>query len=129
MDHIKPFIRPDHKSAMQTFGNALTLGNSEAWEGAINVFEAHLTDHELAAAGYAFLKAQIPENAALTAEAVLGRPDTPLPPLMSEMDEATFWADIADPRYIKACVLAGYNRMPVQDQVAFIDYVNGRAAA
>ena len=129
MDHFKPFANPDHKSASQSFGYALTLGNSDAWLGAINVFGFRLTESELASAGFAFLKAQNPENAALTAEAVLGQPCTPLPPLLSEMDEATFWADFADPRYIKACVLAGYNRMPVQDQVAFIDYVQGRAAA
>ena len=129
MDHIKPFTNPDHISASQTFGYALTLGGSDAWLGAINVFRVHLTENELASAGFAFLKAQNPENAAITAEAVLGHTDTPLPPLLSEMDEATFWADIADPRYIKACVLAGYNRMPICDQVAFIDYVNGRAAA
>ncbi|MEP2027160.1 MAG: hypothetical protein ABJI96_00465 [Paracoccaceae bacterium] len=129
MEHINTFTNPDHKSAVRTFGNALTLGDSEAWLGAIRVFEARLTDHELAAASYALLKAQCPDNVALITDAVLGHKDTPLPPLLSEMDEATFWADIADPGYIKACVLAGYNRMPVRDQAAFIEYVQGRAAA
>ena len=129
MEQIKPFTNPDHTSAVQTFSHALTLGNSDAWLGAIRVFAARLTDHELAAAAYALLKAQDPENAALITDVVLGYRDTLLPPLLSEMDEATFWADIADPRYIKACVLAGYNRLPLQDQTAFIEYVQGRAAA
>lgn len=129
MDHIMPFANPDHKSASQTFGYALTLGDADAWLGAINVFQVRLTESELASAGFAFLKAQPLERAALTAEAVLGQSGTPLSPLLSEMDEAMFWADIADLKYIKACVLAGYNRMPLHDQVAFIDYVYGRAAA
>ena len=48
---------------------------------------------------------------------------------MSAMDEAAFWADIADLTYIKAVVLASYNRMPSQDQAAFLDYVHGKKAA
>jgi hypothetical protein len=129
MGHINRFDNLDHKSASKTFRYALTLGDADSWLGAINVFRLRLNEHELVSAGFAFLEAQNPENAMLTAEAVLGQQGTPLPPLLSKMDESIFWANIAEPEYINACVLAGYNRMPGPYQVAFIDYVNGRAAA
>lgn len=129
MDQLNFCTNPNHKSASRMFGYALTLGDPDAWLGAVRVFRVRLTESELASAGFAILKAQDPEYAALTVEAVLGHPSTPRPPLLSEMDEAASWADWADYRYIKACILAGFNRMTIHDQAAFLDYVHGRAAA
>ena len=43
--------------------------------------------------------------------------------------EAAFWADTASPAERKAYCLATFNRMPLNEQMAFLDYVQGRSAA
>lgn len=119
----------DHTRASKMLGYALTLNDPDTWLGTIQVFKARLSDTELAALSYVTQKAQAPGDALMTAEAVFGRFGTPVPPLISAMDEAAHWADWASPCYVKACVLAGFNRMSSKDQLAFLDYVNVRAAA
>lgn len=118
-----------HKSASQMFGFALKLDQIDTWLGAAGVWKIRLTDRERAALAFAALKAQTPEDAAMTAEAVLGLNGSPLPPMISAMDEATFWAAWADPKCVRACVLAGYNSLPEKDQAAFLSHVSARAAA
>ena len=50
-------------------------------------------------------------------------------PLAAIMAEAAFWADTASPTERKAYCLATFNRMPLNEQMAFLDYVQGRSAA
>ena len=119
----------DHQRASNMLGYALTLGDTDVWLGAVNVWRASLTDHELASLSLSVLLAQKPEHAAMTAVAALCRSGGPMPPLISAMDEAAFWADFAGIADIKACVLAGYNRLPGPDQQAFINYVRQGIAA
>jgi hypothetical protein len=128
---IQPKTNPitDHQRASGMLGFALDLGETDVWLGAIQVWQARLNSHELTSLSYTALKAQTPEDAARTVEAVFGQSGTPLPPLISPMDDASFWADFTDSKYIKACVLAGFNRMPISDQTAFIEFVQGRKAA
>jgi len=83
-------IKAEYLATTRMIGNALTLGDLETWFGLIDVFRARLSPNELASLGYAVLKALGPENASLTAKAVLGRLGTPYPPLMSAMDDAAF---------------------------------------
>ena len=122
-------LTTDHQRATNMLGYALTLGDTDTWLCAVQVLKARLSDKELAELSYVSLKAQGPDNAAMTAEAVLGQFGTPMPPLISVMDEASFWADFADPKYVKACVIAGFNRMLDRDQIAFLDYIKGREVA
>ena len=119
----------DHHRAVQMLSYCLVLDSSDTWLGAIHVFRARLTSPELAALAFVTLRALGWDGASKIVEAVQGRPGTPLPPFLSAMDEASFWADLADPEYIKACVLAGFEQMSPQDQAAFLDYAQGRKAA
>lgn len=122
-------LNADHQRASNMLGYALALNDLDTWMGTVQVLKKRLSDHELAALSFAALKAQKPEHAAMTAEAVFGLFATPAPPLISAMEEASNWADHAEPGYVKACVLAGYNRMPPKDQAAFLSFVQGRKAA
>ena len=119
----------DHKRALLMLDYCFFLDQTDIWLGAVQVLRARLTPSERAALAYVSQMSQDAPNAALTAQAIGGHPGTPLSPFMSAMDEAAFWADIADLTYIKAVVLASYNRMPSQDQAAFLDYVHGKKAA
>lgn len=69
-----------------------------------------------------------PEDAAPILEAALlgMAAGWPVPPLLSVMDEASFWADFATGAERKAYALACYTRMPAADRAAFLAYV-GRA--
>ena len=64
----------------------------------------------------------------MVVEAVLTEPDMPLPPLLSSADEAAHWASWAGYEDIRACTLAGFNRLSANDQSAFLSHVHGRAA-
>jgi hypothetical protein len=55
--------------------------------------------------------------------------DMPIPPFLGIMDQAAFWADMATQREAKAYALACYNRLTPDNQAAFLNYVQGRAAA
>lgn len=122
-------LNSDHERTTNMLGYALTMNDTDTWLGTVQVLKARLSDEELASLSYVTLKAQGPDNATMTAEAVLGRYGTPIPPLISVMDEAAHWADWAAPQYVTACVLAGYNRMSPSDQIAFLKHVNIKAAA
>jgi hypothetical protein len=67
-----------------------------------------------------------PHDAALIMEKALSdmAAGMPIAPLLSTMDEAAFWADLATPGERKAYALASFNRMSVTDQGAFLAYVH-----
>jgi hypothetical protein len=45
------------------------------------------------------------------------------------MDQAVFWADMAEADELDAYCLASFNRMAPQRQAAFLGFIQGRAAA
>ncbi|MCB1471219.1 MAG: hypothetical protein KDK08_29545 [Rhizobiaceae bacterium] len=53
----------------------------------------------------------------------------PIPPLISHMDEAAFWADMASRNELKAYLWACWSHLNAADQAAFLEFVQGRAAA
>lgn len=71
-----------------------------------------------------------PHDAALIMERALSdmARGMPIAPLLSAMDEAAFWADLATPVELKAYALACFNRLSVTDQGAFLAYVQRGAA-
>ncbi|MFD1157909.1 hypothetical protein [Roseovarius aestuarii] len=117
-----------HKRAARSLIYALTLGGFDAWQATSAVWAARLTDKEGAALSFAALKSLEPDQAAMVVETVFAGGDTPLPPLLSSADEAVHWASWAGYDDIKACTLAGFNRLTAQDQTAFLDHVERRAA-
>ncbi len=111
-------------------GYVLTLGTQDAWFGLVPVLVARLTVAERVSLAFMALKALDADDATLTAKAALDRgAGMPIVPLFSHMDGATHWADMAEPDELDAYVLASFNRMAPPRQAAFLDYVQGRAAA
>lgn len=53
----------------------------------------------------------------------------PIAPLFNYMDEAAFWADMAEPKALEAYCLASYNAMSAARQAAFLKFVQGRWVA
>lgn len=110
---------------------ALLLGeDTENWHGLTVVLTARLTLQERAAMAWAVLRSLTPEQVVAVAETVL--PDgtsAPIAPLFNCMNEAAFWADIAEPEALEAYCLASFRAMPAPRKAAFLKFVQGRAAA
>ncbi|WP_299850113.1 hypothetical protein [uncultured Roseovarius sp.] len=122
------YIADTHKRAARCMVYALTIGGYDAWEAASAVWAARLTEEERAALSFAALKSLQTDQARMVVEAVFAEGDTPLPPLLSSADEAAHWASWAGYSDIKACTLAGFNRLSANDQSAFLNHVQRRAA-
>jgi hypothetical protein len=124
------YAKDEHKRAARMLGYALTRGTADAWLDAAAVFAARLTQQERAGMAFAALKAMDRDDAAMTAEAALcagaGQPQAPL---FGFMDQAAFWADMAEAEELEAYCLASFNAMPRGRQAAFLDHVKGRQAA
>ena len=70
------------------------------------------------------------DDAVQAAEAALvEEAGQPIAPLFDHMDAAAHWADMASTGELKAYALASFNRLSPGNQAAFLDYVQGRAAA
>lgn len=54
---------------------------------------------------------------------------SPLPTFWKPMPDANFWADLATKPELEAYALASFNRMSPRRQSAFLEFVQGRAAA
>ncbi|QFU07294.1 hypothetical protein PARPLA_01183 [Rhodobacteraceae bacterium THAF1] len=81
------------------------------------------------AMAWASLKSLDGDDAVATAESVLGGAGSPLPPFLSPMNDARWWASLANRAELKAYTLAAFQAMRPVDQAAFLDHVQGRAAA
>ena len=109
---------------------ALTLGDHDAWFGASAIWTARLDAPECVALAFAALKSLSPDKARLTAQSALSSgAGQPIAPLFNHMDEAAFWADMAEPDELRAYALACFNRMSHPEQVAFLAYVQPKVAA
>lgn len=122
---------PDrYRRVARTVGYSLLSSAADAWHGLTVVLTARLTSQERSAMAWAVLRSLTPEQIGLVVEAVL--PDqtcAPLPPLFNHMDEAAFWADMAEPEALEAYCLASFNAMPAPRKAAFLEFVQGRNAA
>ena len=106
-------------------GYTLTLGGYDAWEIFSLVAMARMTPEERAALAWAALRSlDTPEQAELVAESVLKFADYPLPPFLSPMDDARWWASFASLKERKAYALAAYEALPPREQMAFRKHIS-----
>lgn len=122
----------EHQRVAKAFGDTLVLGTPSAWLGLVPVLCARMTPSERQALAFASLWSLNPADAQDAVQAA--QKDArgcgwPIAPLISFMDDAAFWADMAEPDEIKAYCLACYDRMAQQDQAAFLNHVVPEAAA
>lgn len=122
-------MKQAHLGSTRMLGYALTMHNDDTWEAASAVWQARLTIEEKAAHAWAALRALSEDHAREVAYTVIQGAGAPLPPFISPMDEAAYWADIASPEELEAYCLATFQAMPRGRQVAFLDHVQGRQAA
>jgi hypothetical protein len=94
------------------------------------ILRARLSDRQRAALAFMALKSLDQDDATLTTETALsGGAGQPMAPLFNYMDQAVFWADMAEADALDAYCLASFNRMAPQRQAAFLGFIQGRAAA
>lgn len=134
--HCASVNRTSHRidSVSRSLGYCLHLDDLDAWLGFAVILRARLSATERAALAYAALKALPMQDANAVAGAALGNATPtaagqPVAPLFNYMDEAAFWADMAEPDEREAYCLAGFKAMPCERQAAFLDFVQGRQAA
>lgn len=121
----RPYLR-----VVKALGYALILGTPNAWLKLASVLMARLTVEERAALAFIALTALGRNEATMTVEAALGAgAGTPQAPLFGVMDQAAFWADMAEPEELDANCLACFEAMSRDRQVAFLEYVLGRQAS
>lgn len=129
---ISRHIPANIRRASRSIGLAAWADTTDGWHGLATVLAARLEPHQRAGLAWAALKHLPPEYIAAVAETVLpDGTDAPIAPLISYMDEAAFWADMAEPDALDAYCLATFNAMHPARQAAFLDYIAdlGRAAA
>lgn len=126
---ISKYYKDRHKRAARMLGYCLTLNTPDVWLGAADFLRKRLTMPELVGLAYSILEA-LPRDIALeAAQARLGGAGQPIAPLFSFMDQAAFWADMAEPEEAEAYCLASFNRMAPGRKVAFLSHVQREMAA
>lgn len=127
-------ISPAHLSAVRGLGYSLTIGTGPGsepfWRGLTTILRAQLTREERGALAVVVLRALDHDDAV---DASMTALDTgagqPIAPFLSHMDEAAYWADLAEPDELEAYLLAAFNRMSPRRRADFLDHVQGRQAA
>ncbi len=122
-------MHPAYQSVATSICYALTLENPDAWQGLPVILRARLDERERGMLAYMSLRSMDADNAAAVAGAFVGGAGMPGAPLFNHMDQAVFWADMAEPAELDAYALASFNRMAPARQTAFINFIQKRAAA
>ncbi len=125
-------LKPQHQSAINVIGGALTLGaDTNAWLMVSAVLAKKLKPIERAILAVAILEATENEDffAIIDAFAPSGGSGRPLPPLLDTVDEASVWASMASPSEVKAWLLACFVRLPAWEKRGFLNAAKKRDAA
>lgn len=122
---------PDaYKQVARALGYTLLLGGADDWHGLTVVLTVRLTPKERVAMAWAALRSLTLDQIVEVVETVLpDRTGRPISPLFTEVEDAAFWADMAEPTALEAYCLASFNAMPAPRQTAFLDFVLARKAA
>ena len=127
---LSKYMPDAYKRVARTVGYSLLLTDADAWHGLTVVLTARLTPQERTAMAWAVLRSLTPEQVIAVAETILPEGSSaPIAPLFNHMDEAAFWADMAEPEALEAYCLASFNRMAPARQSAFLGFVQRGAVA
>lgn len=105
-------------------GYTLMLGGFDAWSGFSTVAAVHLDASERGAMAFAALRSLPSKQAEITAATALGSAGGPLPSFLGGMDDARFWASLANRLELKAYALAAFEAMGRDDQAAFFQHIS-----
>lgn len=122
---------PDNiKRVSRSIGYALWLDTYDDWAGLSVILRARLSDKQRASLAFMVMRSLDCEQMGAVANAVMpqGTP-APMAPFINHVDEAAFWADMAEPEALDAYCLASFNAMTSSRQTAFLEFIQGRKAA
>jgi hypothetical protein len=133
---LSKYMPDAYKSVARMIGSCALLHDDDLTDTAQNwhdltlVLTARLTTEQRAAMAWAVLRSLPPETVVDVANTVLPkRTFPPIPPLFNHVDEAAFWADMAEPEAREAYCLASFNAMPDPRKAAFLEFLQGRQMA
>jgi hypothetical protein len=127
---ISQHIPEPIKRVSRSIGYALWLGGVNPWHGVSVVLTSTASRDQKKALAWAVLRALTREDIGEVVASVLPEGvGQPIAPLFNHMDEAAFWADMAEQDERDAYMLAAFMRSPADRQVAFLEFVQGRKAA
>ena len=131
IDALSKYMPDAYKRVARMVGYTLLLGaDADNWHGLTVVLTARLTPQERGAMAWAVLRSLTTDQVISVAETVLPKgTGAPIAPLFNHMDEAAFWADMAEPEALEAYCLASFNAMPVPRKAAFLEFVQRRQVA
>jgi hypothetical protein len=129
--NLSKYMPDAYKRVSRMIGYTLLLGGDlNNWHNLTVVLTARLTPKERGAMAWAVLRSLTPEQVVTVAETVLPKGSSaPIAPLFNHVDEAAFWADMAEPEELEAYCLASFNAMPAPRKAAFLECVQGRQMA
>ncbi len=108
-------------------GRLVSIPNVEEM---IVILKSHLIDADRATLAFAALKSLDRNDAASTAQAALvNGAGPPIAPLFNHMDEAAFWADMAESEELEAYCFVAFMTMSPSRQRDFIQFVQGKLVA
>ncbi|WP_211037729.1 hypothetical protein [Leisingera sp. HS039] len=118
-------MRPEHKRMSRVLGYCLTLADADSWASFSALAAARLSAEERGALALAALMSlDCSEQAVAVAETALSHAGSPLPPFLSPMDDARWWASFASLNERKAYALAAYEALPLKEQMAFRRHIS-----
>ena len=116
-----------HKAVARTLVYALTLADADSYAALSDVIVMRLPPEERVGLAWATHKALEADEAEMLFDCTgAGMPGLPME---DKMEEAAFWADMAEPEELRAYCLATFKRMSSEDQAEFLAYVQERKAA
>lgn len=114
-----------HGRATRILGYCLTLNAPDTWLGATAIWKKCLTMAEIVGLAYSVMSGLPREIAVIVTESALEGAGQPHAPLLGFVDQAIFWADMAEPKELEAYCLASFAQMKPRRQKAFLEYVQG----
>ena len=105
-------FKPSHKAVARTLVYALTIGDADGFAALSDVIAMRLQREECIGIAWAANKALEADDADRLYDCTgAGMPGLPMD---DKIEEAAFWADMAEPEELRAYCLASFKRMPVQ---------------
>jgi len=114
-----------HKRAAKALGYALVLADPKNWASTAIIWEARLEPAERYELARSVLLAMRPEDTEALFADVMGGAGYPLPPFLDPLDDAQWWADLANPAERRAYCLAAFMAMNKREQRDFLDFAKG----
>lgn len=114
--------------AARALSYALTLANPRKWAATSIIWEARLDHVERYELARSVLLAMRPEVTEVLFEDVMGGAGYPLPTFIDPLDDARWWADMANEAELEAFCFATFMALPRSVKLDFIEFAKAEVA-